>query len=212
MTVPKNRGGIYLGDIYLDCENTNTRSGRAITIRKVLSMGNFSVRMEAYRVFESSKTSYYIRSFKTEMPVVHLSTDYMGIKINESELNKFMYLFNLVSKGAIKFPEVRKNEKLVKDAGVYAKFSKDDDSEISYIRVIKNKDEKLISKELSFPGISDRSVSNVEYKSYSVVHGIRVIDDYVLTIKDWYKKVREYNTIILYCNYLFDCYYESESR
>lgn len=208
MIVPKNRGGIYLGDIYLDCDSPK----RAITIRKVLSMGNLSVMMEAYRIFESSKTSYYIRSFKTELPLVHLSVNYMGTKINEGELNKFIYLFDLVSKGAIKFPEVKRNEKLVKDVGVYAKLSKDNDSEISYIRVIKNKDEKLISKELSFPGISVGSVGNIEYKLYSVDRGIKVIDNYKLTIKDWYKKIREYNTVVLYCNYLFDRYYESKSR
>ena len=208
MIMPKNIG-IYLGDIYLDCENT--RFGRVIMIRKVLFIESLSIKMETYRVFESSKTSYYIRSYKTETPLAHFSTDYMGIKINESKLNKFMYLFDLVSKSAIKFPEVRKNEKLVKDAGVYAKYSKND-SEISYIRIIKNKDEKLISKDLNFPGISDRSVSNIEYKSYLVDRGIKVIDNYELTIKDWYKKVRRYNIVVSYCNYLFDRYYESESR
>ena len=212
MIVPKNRD-IYLGDIYLDCENT--RPKRVITIRKVLFIESLSIKAKTYRIyriFESSKTSYYIRSYKTEIPLVHLSDDYMGIKINESELNKFMYLFDLVSKSVIKFPEVRKNEKLVKDAGVYAKSSRNDSEIKSYIRIIKNKNEKLISKELSFPGISDSSECNIEYKSYSVDRGIKVIDNYELTIKDWYKKVREYNTIILYCNYLFDHYYESESR
>ena len=209
MIVPKNRG-IYLGDIYLDCEDT--KPGRVITIRKVLFIESVSIKAETYRIFESSKTSYYIRSYKTEIPLVHLSADYMGIKINESKLNKFMYLFDLVSKSVIKFPEVRKNEKLIKDVGVYAKSSRNNSEIKSYIRIIKNKDEKLISKELSFPGISDCSECNIEYKSYSVYRGIKVIDNCELTIKDWYKKVREYNTIILYCNYLFDRYYESESR
>ena len=210
MIMPKNIG-IYLGDIYLDCENT--RFGRVIMIRKVLFIESLSIKMETYRVFESSKTSYYIRSYKTETPLAHFSTDYMGIKINESKLNKFMYLFDLVSKSAIKFPEVRKNEKLVKDAGVYAKAHKFRPEIKSIIKITINKNKTLSSKELNFSKESEEpSLCNISYKSDSVSYGIKVLDDYKLVEKDWYKRVRCYNYNSLKCNYLFNKYYGFESR
>ena len=78
-----------------------------------------------------------------------------------------------------------------------------------------NKNKTPSLKEFYFSKESEESNFcniNIGYKSYSSIsHGIKVLDDYKLANKDWYKRVRCYNYNSLRCNYLFK-YYESEGR
>ena len=207
---------LKVGEIYL-WKSDIFPSSQIIVLHKILYIKNSYVTMDKYELERrKNNRDFDIKSYQCGD---YLDSGYIlefiekGIKITEEEWNKFKNIFNSFSKFFIKFPEVRKNEKLVKDAGVYAKAHKFRPEIKSIIKITINKNKTLSSKELNFSKEPEElGLCNIGYKSYSISHGIKVLDDYKLANKDWYKRVRCYNYNSLKCNYLFNKYYGFKSR